>query len=87
MAEGIGFAIPINEARKAAEELRAGGSVKRGYLGISMNNTGISDKARAYYKLPDNNGVIVADVDREWSRPPTPDSRRTTSSARSTATR
>jgi serine protease Do len=62
MAEGIGFAIPINEARKAAEELRSGGSVKRGYLGISMNTTGISDKARAYYKLPDNNGVIVASV-------------------------
>lgn len=62
LAEGIGFAIPINEARKAAEELRAGGSVKRGYLGISMNSTGINDKARAYYKLPDNNGVIVAGV-------------------------
>jgi serine protease Do len=62
MAEGIGFAIPINEARKAAEELRAGGSVKRGYLGIVMNNTGINDRARAYYKLPDNNGVIIAGV-------------------------
>ena len=62
MAEGIGFAIPISEARKAAEELRAGGSVKRGLLGITMNNTGISEKARAYYKLPDNKGVIVAGV-------------------------
>jgi serine protease Do len=62
LAEGIGFAIPINEARKAAEELRSGGSVKRGYLGISMNTTGLNDKARAYYKLPDSNGVIVADV-------------------------
>ncbi len=62
LAEGIGFAIPINEARKAAEELRAGGSVKRGYLGISMNSTGINDKAKAYYKLPDNDGVIVAGV-------------------------
>jgi serine protease Do len=65
LAEGIGFAIPINEARKAAEELRAGGSVKRGYLGISMNNTGINEKARAYYKLSDNNGVIVAGVTKE----------------------
>jgi serine protease Do len=27
-----------------------------------MNTTGISDKARTYYKLPDNNGVIVAGV-------------------------
>ena len=62
MAEGIGFAIPINEARKAAEELRAGGSVKRGYLGITMNNTGINARAKAYYKLPDNNGVIVSGV-------------------------
>jgi transcriptional regulator with PAS, ATPase and Fis domain len=46
MAEGIGFAIPINEARRAAEELRAEGSVKRGYLGIRMNSTGITDKAK-----------------------------------------
>jgi serine protease Do len=61
-AEGIGFAIPINEARKAAEELRSGGSVKRGYLGITMNSTGINEKARAYYKLPDASGVIIADV-------------------------
>ncbi len=62
MAEGIGFAIPINEARKAAEELRAGGSVKRGYLGISMNSAGLDDKARAYFKLPDSNGVLIAEV-------------------------
>ena len=62
MAEGIGFAIPINEARKAAEELRTGGSVKRGYLGITMNTTGMNEKARAYYRLPDNNGVIISGV-------------------------
>jgi serine protease Do len=62
MAEGIGFAIPINEARKAAEELRAVGSVKRGYLGITMNGTGMNESARAYYKLPDSNGVIITDV-------------------------
>ncbi len=62
MAEGIGFAIPINEARKAAEELRTGGSVKRGYLGITMNPTAINDKAKSYYKLPDKDGVIVANV-------------------------
>ncbi len=62
MAEGIGFAIPINEARKAAEELRAVGSVKRGYLGITMNGTGMNESARAYYKLPDSNGVIITAV-------------------------
>ena len=62
MAEGIGFAIPINEARKAAEELKAGGSVKHGYLGITMNTSSINEKSQSYYKLPDTNGVIVADV-------------------------
>jgi serine protease Do len=62
MAEGISFAIPINEARRAAEELRAGGSVKRGYLGITMNQSGITERAQTYYKLPDKNGVIVSKV-------------------------
>jgi serine protease Do len=61
-AEGIGFAIPINEARRAAEELRSGGTVKRGYLGITMNTTGVNEKARAYYRLPDASGVIVAEA-------------------------
>jgi serine protease Do len=61
-AEGIGFAIPINEARKAAEELRSGGSVKRGYLGITMNTSGVNEKAKAYYNLPDASGVIIAEV-------------------------
>jgi serine protease Do len=36
--------------------------VKRGFLGITMNPTGINEKAKGYYKLSDNNGVIVADV-------------------------
>ena len=62
LAEGIGFAIPINEARKAAEELRSGGSVKRGFLGISMNTSAIGSKAQEYYHLPDRNGVIVSKI-------------------------
>ena len=62
LAEGIGFAIPINEARRAAEELRAGGSVKRGYLGVTMNQTGITEKAKTYYKLPDTNGVLISAI-------------------------
>ena len=62
MAEGIGFAIPINEARKAAEELRADGEVKRGYLGISMSQSAINEAVRSYYKLPDAGGVFVSHV-------------------------
>lgn len=36
-AEGIGFAIPINEARIIVDQLIAGGRVVRSYVGIRMN--------------------------------------------------
>ncbi len=62
LVEGIGFALPINDARRAAEQLRTMGSVQRGYLGIVMNQTGVTEKVRKYYKLPDSGGVLVADV-------------------------
>jgi len=62
MAEGIGFAIPINEARKAAEELRSGGEVKRGYLGVTMSQSAVNEATRTYYKLPDTGGVLVSGV-------------------------
>lgn len=63
LVEGIGFAIPINQARAAAEQLRTRGSVERGYLGIGMNPDDITEEAREYYRLPDRNGVIVANVE------------------------
>jgi serine protease Do len=62
MVEGIGFAVAINEARLAAEQLRDGGRVERGYLGITMNQQGVTDAARAYYDLPDSNGVLIEGV-------------------------
>jgi serine protease Do len=62
MVEGIGFAVAINEARLAAEQLRDGGKVERGYLGITMNQQGVTDAARAYFDLPDSNGVLIEGV-------------------------
>src|SRR6185436_4787968 len=62
VVQGIGFAVPINEAKRAAEQLRATGSVQRGYLGISMVPTGITDAARESLRLPDANGVIIESV-------------------------
>ena len=58
-AEGIGFALPINHARNSIEQLRESGSVRRGYIGISMDPNGIDEVAREYYGLPDGNGVII----------------------------
>jgi len=60
MAEGIGFAVPINVARNAMEQLRATGKVRRGYIGITMND--INDATREYLNLPDKNGVYVQGV-------------------------
>jgi serine protease Do len=64
LAEGIGFALPINNARNVMEQLREHGHVKRGWIGISMTSQGIDDAAREYYGLEDTNGVIIESVTR-----------------------
>jgi serine protease Do len=61
-AEGIGFALPINHARRVIEQLRETGSVRRGYIGITMNPEGIDEVAKEYLSLPDANGVIVDQI-------------------------
>ena len=65
MVEGIGFALRINEARRAAEQLRETGTVQRGFLGIRFSPRDIDDTAADYYGLPDASGVLVDDVNRD----------------------
>ena len=62
LAEGIGFALPINQARRVIDQLRDFGEVKRGYIGINMNIAGIDRDAQDYLGLPDRNGVIIDSV-------------------------
>jgi serine protease Do len=62
MAEGIGFALPITDARSSMEQIIESGEVRRGFLGISMNTNGLNESAREFYRLPDTNGVIVQSV-------------------------
>jgi serine protease Do len=61
-AEGIGFALPIDHVRMVVEQLRETGRVRRGFIGIAMNPTGIDQSTMEYYGLPDRNGVIVRSV-------------------------
>lgn len=59
-AQGIGFAIPINEAKSFAEEIRQYGSTMRPWLGItglSLN----SDLAHQY-NIPADRGVYVVSI-------------------------
>ncbi len=62
LAEGIGFALPINQARRVIDQLRDFGEVRRGYIGINMNIAGIDRDAQEYLGLPDRNGVIIDSV-------------------------
>jgi serine protease Do len=61
-AQGIGFAIPINTARKIAKEIIEQGRVVRPYLGVSgvTLNRDIAES----YNIPHEKGVLVVQVGR-----------------------
>ena len=59
---GIGFAIPINMAKKVMEDLISKGEVTRGYIGLVPQDIN-EDLAKAL-KLSGTEGVLVGDVDR-----------------------
>src|SRR5258708_2620499 len=65
---GIGFALPSNEAKFVCEQILAGGRVKRGFLGVSVES--VRGEFARVYKLPEVRGAIVADVPQETQ--PTP---------------
>ena len=57
---GIGFAIPSNMAKKVIHDLKTGGRVVRGYLGVQI--TQISDEEAKQLDLPQG-GVLVGNVE------------------------
>ena len=60
VAEGLGFAIPINTAKAVAEQLIQNGSITHPYLGISFQP--ISPDIANAYRLPVQWGVYITDV-------------------------
>ena len=58
---GIGFAIPSNMAKHAYEQIREGGSVERGFLGIGFNQLTPGMAATLGLK-EDTKGVIISKV-------------------------
>jgi S1-C subfamily serine protease len=60
-AHGIGFAIPVNTAKKVLEELIQYGKVNRPWLGISTIK--ITGRIARYYRLPTNEGALVVKVE------------------------
>jgi 2-alkenal reductase len=60
VAEGLGFAIPINTAQAVAEQILQKGYVPHPYLGIQWQ--AITPNIAARYHLPAEWGVYVTDV-------------------------
>ena len=58
--QNIGFAVPIDVARRILQQLRENGRVVRGYLGVSIGNIN-RDDADAF-GLDNTNGALVQEV-------------------------
>jgi serine protease DegQ len=61
---GIGFATPIEIARKVMDDIVKTGSVKRGWLGVEPQDV-TPELARAFDLSRDTTGVIIAGVMRD----------------------
>lgn len=59
-AQGIGFAIPINEAKQVLNDLIDSGMVLRPFIGISYGT--VDENVARQLELPVDNGVIVGEV-------------------------
>jgi serine protease Do len=58
---GIGFAIPAEQAKPVVDALMHGGRVKRGYLGVQIQQ--ISDDIAESLGIPKNHGELIAHVE------------------------
>lgn len=58
--QGVGFAIPINNAKRIITLLIEGKKILYGWLGVTVQD--LTDDLAKYFGLPDKNGVLVAKV-------------------------
>ncbi|MBW2092780.1 MAG: DegQ family serine endoprotease, partial [Deltaproteobacteria bacterium] len=61
--QGIGFAIPTNLAKDIVSQLKKTGKVVRGWLGVMIQQ--ITPELAKSFKLKDQSGSLVADVDAD----------------------
>jgi len=59
-AQGIGFAIPINKARRIIQDLIKYGEVQEAWIGITVQN--IDERLGRYLNVPKKQGVIVSEI-------------------------
>lgn len=59
-AQGIGFAIPINEAKRVLSDLKKHGKVIRPWMGVYMQP--VTEEMTEYFSLESTEGALIADV-------------------------
>ena len=57
---GVGFAIPMNMAKRSVESLIKTGKVTRGYLGVTVGP--VTSELAEQFQAPDTSGALVQDV-------------------------
>jgi serine protease Do len=63
-AQGIGFAVPVNTARIIVKDLMESGQItNRPWIGIATIK--ITRQLAQYYRLPTNDGVLIAQVESQ----------------------
>src|SRR6266550_468660 len=67
---GIGFALPSNEAKFVTEQILSQGKVRRGFLGVTLES--VRAEFARVYRLPDAKGAVVVDMPPDRSGQVTP---------------
>jgi len=57
---GIGFALPSNEAANVYRQIRENGKVRRGYFGVNLDS--VKTEFAKVYKLPEAKGAIITHI-------------------------
>jgi S1-C subfamily serine protease len=57
---GIGFAVPINTAKRLLPDLRAGETIERAYLGVQMQ--GVTEQLAEDLNLATDQGALIVEV-------------------------
>lgn len=57
---GVSFAIPIDTAMNAVQQLKTTGKVTRGQIGVGIGP--VSEEAKDGFKLPDTRGALVSTI-------------------------
>jgi S1-C subfamily serine protease len=63
VAQGIGFAVPVNTAKFVVGELVTRGKVRRAYLGLAGQAAPIGRRLQRYFELPHPTAVQVVSVE------------------------